>query len=414
MRAEAWIVTFRGVQVGFGICFGSGQKTGQEPGRAGIRGMAWGHLSCNTRRFNSAKPLSHLERSRRTTMPPAHLKNGNKKGLVHHAGDKVSNPQRERQEDDVGQQEGELKAHGPVHGQGEEVGPVGDGVGLAKGRAGPAGGVVEAVAEGADDGPVDEVERVRDAAEELAEARLEEAPQPGNARDARHDHVAREEEVEPLVVEDGLRVEERQVVPPPAPPQVRDLPRPRRHAGEEHADDEEVVVDEGLVWLQSAEPPREVAVLLCEQVQVALQHAGHEQRAVVAVDDVEEVVGKAEEAEQPSLVRRPRQRHAGHVNHHRPPHLQRNGPEVGVGVHPRPSLLEEEAEVLELDVPVPDLFPDRALGLGLRGPETEQVPRHDVGERGHDDGDIEPEPSAEEGGRKIVEELEMLTRVDEG
>ncbi|KFY30874.1 hypothetical protein V494_08036 [Pseudogymnoascus sp. VKM F-4513 (FW-928)] len=153
----------------------------------------------------------------------------------------------------------------------EEVHPAGD-VGLVR-IAIPADGDVQAVAECPHDGAVDEVEGVRDASEVDVEAHLEEGLEPGHVRNRGYHRHRREEEVEPLEVEDCLRLEEGEVVPP--------------------ADNEEVEEDELLPGLEDGEPFWEL-VLGREQVEVAQQHASEEHGEEGPIHDVHAVVDHAQ------------------------------------------------------------------------------------------------------------------------
>lgn len=77
-----------------------------------------------------------------------------------------------------------------------------------------------------------------------------------------------------------------------------------------------------------------------------------------------------------------------------------------------PSHAENEAEVLELCVPVPDFVAIVALRIG-HGVDTEDVPNGDVNERRANDGDEESQPSSEQRGRHVISQLHIIPIIDQ-
>ena len=320
-------------------------------------------------------------------------------------------PERERQQDQLGQPEAELEAERAGLGEGEAVEPGGEVLGVALAR--PAGGGVEAVAEGPQHGPVDEVQRVGDAAEPLVGGGLEEALEPGEARDGGDEEGRRPEEEEPLVVEDGLGLEEGEVVPAADLADLGDLVVVRGHAAQVDADDEQVVEDELLEGLEAGEEAGQV-VRLGEQVEVAQQHAGREHGEVGAVGDVHEVEDEADLAAQAGVARGARQGEQGRVDDERAAELDGDGPHVQVVAEPRVVAHgEDEAEVLELGVPLPQLGAVVGRLLDRRDPEAEDVPRRHVQPGREDDGQVQADPAPEQGRAQVLRQLEVLAGVDE-
>lgn len=312
-------------------------------------------------------------------------------------------------------QESHLQAQRPRLGQREAVHPLGDPLDLPRADvAGPPHRGVEPVAQRPQDGPVDEVQGEGDAAQVLAEARLEEAPQPGRSRDRGDEEGGREEEVEPLVVVGGLGLEQRQVVPPAVPAEELDLCRLGGDAAQVDGYDEEVVVDELLVGTEPREEPRQLS-LGRQQVQVCEEHPHHEQAAVPPVADVHEVVHQADSAPKPGFCGRARQRKQARIHHDGPLHLDGYTPQVEVIRQPRlAARVEDEAEVLQLRVPPPDLVAHAALLGDVGDPQPAKgVPGEHEQEGRRDERDVEAQPAAEERGAQVVGQLGLLAGLDE-
>lgn len=107
---------------------------------------------------------------------------------------------------------------------------------------------------------MDEVEAERDTTEVLIEAGFEESLQPGEARNGDDEEDGGPEEVEPLVVKDGLWLEEREVVPARRVAEVGHVAVLGGHAPEVDAAAEEDVRDSGFVRLDFVQETRKVVI----------------------------------------------------------------------------------------------------------------------------------------------------------
>ncbi|KFY90042.1 hypothetical protein V500_05320 [Pseudogymnoascus sp. VKM F-4518 (FW-2643)] len=251
----------------------------------------------------------------------------------------------------------------------------------------PANSDVQPIAQRPHDRAVDEVEGVRDTPKVQVKSHLEEALQPRHVRHRRHHRHGREEEVEPLVVEDGLRLEEGEVVPPARLAEDADVGAVGRHAPEVQADDEQVEEDEFLPRLEEGEEVREL-VFGGEQVEVAEHHAREEHGEEGAVHDVHAVVDHAQLAPQARVLAAPRKRHEGCVDDNRALEFHGDRPHMAVVVEKRvPAAIEYKSKILEIAVPLQQLIPVAALVLRVR-PDAQRVPGRHVQERRHDDGDL--------------------------
>lgn len=99
----------------------------------------------------------------------------------------------------------------------------------------PSGRGVEPITQRPQDRAVDHVQGIRDAAKILAEARLEEALEPADARRRQHQQRRGPEEIEGLVVEDGLGRQEGQEIPSTSPSELVDVTVERGYTTEKEA-----------------------------------------------------------------------------------------------------------------------------------------------------------------------------------
>ncbi|KFY20011.1 hypothetical protein V493_07768, partial [Pseudogymnoascus sp. VKM F-4281 (FW-2241)] len=239
----------------------------------------------------------------------------------------------------------------------------------------PADSDVQPVAQRPHHRTVDEVEGVGDAPEVEIEAHLEEALEPRHLRHRRHHGHGREEEVEPLVVEDGLRLEEGEVVPPVRRAEDCYVRTVRRDAAE---------------------------------------HAPEEHGEEGAVNNVHAVVDHAQLAPQPRILAAPRERQQRRVDDYRPLELHGNRPDMTVVVEPRvPAAVEYESEVLEIAVPLQQLIAVAALVLRVR-PDAQRMPGRHVQERRHNDGYVQAHPAPEQRRREIIPQLAILAALNQG
>ncbi|KFZ13663.1 hypothetical protein V502_06497 [Pseudogymnoascus sp. VKM F-4520 (FW-2644)] len=276
----------------------------------------------------------------------------------------------------------------------------------------PANRDVQPVAQRPHDRAVDEVEGVRDAPEVQVKAHLEEALQPRHMRHRRHHRHGREEEIEPLVVEDGLRLEEGEVVPPARLAEDADVGAVGRHAPEVQADDEEVEEDEFLPRLEEGEEVREL-VFGGEQVEVAEHHAREEHGEEGAVDNVHAVVDHAQLAPQARVLAAPRERQEGRVDDNRALEFHGDRPHMAVVVEKRvPAAIKYKSKILEIAVPLQQLIPVAALVLRIR-PDAQRVPGRHEQERRHDDGDVQAHPAPKQRRREVIPQLAILPGLDQ-
>ena len=240
-----------------------------------------------------------------------------------------------------------------------------------------------------------QVQRKRDAAEVLAEARLEEAFQHGDALDRSNQEHARPEQIKPLVVVDGLRLEEREVVPSGRLGQVVDVLGVHRYAAQVKADDKQRVEDVFAEGLELRQPAGEF-VFHGQQVEVVEEHAGAEQGVVGSVDDVDKVEDERELAPQSCLSRAPRKGEQAGVDDHGPLELHGDGPQVEVVAQPGlAAQMVDEAEVFDFGVPPPELVAVVALRLRAVDPDAKRMPRGHEQEGGRDQRHEQPQPSPE-------------------
>ena len=247
------------------------------------------------------------------------------------------------------------------------------------GVAVPARGGVDAIAQEPEDGSVDEVEGKGDATEVLIEGGFEEGFEPGDPGHRRHEEGGSPEEVEPFVVEDGLRLQEAEIVPPGRGLQVLDVQGRRGDTAQEDADDEKLVEDE---FFEPGEPGEEsrkrvaafiVLLAVGQKIEIAQEHPAHKHRVECCIGNVHEVEDEPELTPESGVPRAPRKGHEGCVDDNGAFKFDGDGPYVEVVGKPRLSTSSKDvAEVLELCIPFPNLSPIIGLSLVCGCPKAEQ------------------------------------------